>query len=168
MANKITTCLWFEKDTEEAVNFYVSVFKEGGHKVKIGKTTRYDKASAEVSGQREGSVLTIAFELDGQEFLALNGGPLPGFKFNSAISFIINCKNQKEIDHFWAKLNAVPEAGQCGWLSDKYGVAWQVVPEGMDQLVSGPDPVKSGRAMKEMLGMKKLDIAALKKAYEGK
>lgn len=159
---KITPCLWFNNQAEEAVNLYVSIFKDS----KIGKTARYDKASAEVSGQPEGSVLTMEFELNGQKFTALNGGPI--FKFTEAISFVVDCKDQEEIDHFWGKLSAHPESEQCGWLKDKFGVSWQIVPKVLVEMLNDPDKAKAGRAMQAMLQMKKIVIADLEKAYQGK
>jgi len=159
---KITPCLWFDKEAEEAAQFYTSVFKNS----KIGTIARYDKASAKVSGQPEGSVLTVEFELDGQKFLALNGGPV--FKFNEAVSFIVDCDTQEEVDYYWEKLSAVPESEQCGWLKDKYGLSWQVVPKRLEELLNDPDSAKASRAMEAMLQMKKLDIAALERAAEDK
>ncbi|MBK8551715.1 MAG: VOC family protein, partial [Ignavibacteria bacterium] len=156
---KLTTCLWFENDVEDAVNFYTSVFKNS----KKGNTSRYDEASAAVSGKPAGSVLTMAFEIEGREFLALNGGPL--FKFSEAVSLVINCDTQKEVDYYWEKLTA--DGGQesmCGWLKDQYGLSWQVVPAGLEKLMSGKDPARSKRVMEALLKMKKLDIAELEKA----
>jgi predicted 3-demethylubiquinone-9 3-methyltransferase (glyoxalase superfamily) len=160
---KITPCLWFDTQAEEAVNFYTSIFKDS----KILTTSRYDEASAKVSGQPAGSILTISFELNGQRFLALNGGPL--FKFTEAVSFIIDCADQAEVDHFWSKLTG--DGGQevqCGWLKDKFGVSWQVVPSVLNTLLSDPDPDKAGRVMKAMLEMKKIDIQGLQNAYDNK
>lgn len=149
---KITPCLWFEDQAEEAANFYVSVFKDG----KIGAMERYDEASSKVAGMPAGTVLTVAFQINGMDFLGLNGGP--AFKFNEAVSFMINCEDQDEIDYYWEKLSAVPESEQCGWLKDKFGVSWQVVPKNMNELVSTP------AGMKAMLNMKKIDIQALRDA----
>lgn len=149
---KISSCLWFDNQAEEAANFYISVFKNS----KLGKVMRYDAASAKVSGRPEGSVLTVSFQLEDMDFIALNGGPI--FKFTEAISFVISCENQAEIDHYWKKLSAVPESEQCGWLKDKYGVSWQVVPKNIDELVSTP------AGMQAMLKMKKLVIADLENA----
>jgi predicted 3-demethylubiquinone-9 3-methyltransferase (glyoxalase superfamily) len=161
----ITTCLWFNKEAEEAANFYVKVFSEGGRSAKIGKIARYGEAGAEVSGQPKGMVMTIEFELDGNQFLGLNGGPL--FKFSLATSFIVNCKTQEEVDYFWAKLGEGGKEGQCGWIDyDKFGVSWQIVPTVLGELMSDPDPAKSERVMKAMLKMKKIDVAGLKQAYE--
>lgn len=161
---KITPFLWFEKGAEEAVDFYVSVFKNA----KVLKTTHYDEAGAKVSGQSQGSVMTVAFELEGQEFAAINGGPF--FQMSGAISFVINCETQEEVDYFWEKLSADGgEAGQCGWINhDKFGVTWQVTPVVMEKYLSDPDPAKAQRVMEAMLQMTKLDIAVLQRAYEGK
>jgi predicted 3-demethylubiquinone-9 3-methyltransferase (glyoxalase superfamily) len=157
---KITPCLWFDDKAEEAVNFYVSVFKNS----RVGEMLRYDPASAKVSGRPVGSVLTVNFQIEGQDFIALNGGPV--FKFTPAISFLVNCETQAEVDELWGKLSAVPEAEQCGWLQDKYGVSWQIVPKVLDEMLRDPDTQKAGRVMQAMLEMKKIDIAALKKAHE--
>src|SRR2546425_1582854 len=155
MAN-ITTCLWFDKQAEEAANFYVSLFAEGGRSAKIGKIARYGEAGAKASGQRKGTVMTVEFELDGTEFLGLNGGPL--FKFSPATSFVVNCETQEEIDYFWAKLAAGGKTGVCGWIEyDKFGVSWQIVPTLLGELMSDPDPAKAESAMKAMLSMTKLD-----------
>ena len=159
---KITPCLWFNDNAEDAVKFYTSIFKNS----KIKSTTYYGEAGAKVSGRPEGSVLTIAFQLDGQEFLALNGGP--HFTFSPAISFIANCKTQKEIDALWEKLSAGGDkkAQQCGWLKDKYGVSWQIVPAGIGKMLQSDDAEKSERVMKALLQMRKIDIGSLKQAYE--
>lgn len=157
---KITTCLWFNNQAEEAVNFYTSIFKNS----KIGTTTRYDKASSEVSGQPEGSVMVITFELDGREFMALNGGP--AFTFTEAISLVINCETQQEVDYYWEKLTDGGAESECGWLKDKYGVSWQVTPIRLNELLEDPDSAKAERVMKAMLKMKKLDIPALEAAAE--
>jgi predicted 3-demethylubiquinone-9 3-methyltransferase (glyoxalase superfamily) len=149
---KISPFLWFDKEAEEAANFYVSVFKNS----KLGTVVRYDAAAAKASGQPEGSVLTVSFELEGTNFTALNGGPI--FKFTEAISFVITCEDQAEIDYYWEKLSAVPESEQCGWLKDKYGVSWQVVPKELDELIKTPG------GMQAMLKMKKLNIQELKDA----
>jgi predicted 3-demethylubiquinone-9 3-methyltransferase (glyoxalase superfamily) len=166
---KVTPCLWFDSEAEEAAKMYVDVFNTapGSKKTsKVGDIRRYDKAGAEVSGRPEGSVLTAGFELDGQKYVGLNGGPY--FKFTGAVSFMIHCKTQEEVDHFWTKLSANKEAEQCGWLQDKFGLSWQVVPDLLDKLLADPDPVKAGRVMEAMLQMKKIDIAGLQSAYEGK
>ncbi len=158
---KISTCLWFDGKAEEAAKFYTSLFKNS----KIKATTTYDESSAAVSGQKKGQVMTVLFEIEGREFLALNGGPL--FKFNESISFMIDCKDQKEVDYFWDNLIAGGgEPSQCGWLKDKFGVSWQVVPSILNELLNGNDTKKSRAAMKAMLEMSKLDVAKLKKAYD--
>ena len=156
---KFTPCLWFDEKAEEAANFYVSIFK----KSKIGAVARYGEEGAKVSGKPKGTVMTVTFQLDGQEFMALNGGPL--FKFTEAISFIVNCETQQEVDRLWGKLSAGGEEGPCGWLKDKYGLSWQVVPTVLDEMLQDKDPEKSERVMKVMLQMRKLDINRLKQAY---
>lgn len=159
---KITPFLWYDNQAEEAANFYVSVFKNS----KVITVTRYESAGAEVSGRPAGSVMTVVFELEGQQFTALNGGP--HFKFTEAVSFVVNCKDQDEVDYFWEKLTAEGGAeSQCGWLKDKYGLSWQIVPEIMGELFDTKDPAKAQRVMKAMLQMKKLDIAKLEEAAEG-
>ncbi len=159
---KIRPFLWFDDKAEEAARFYCAIFKNS----KIGTVARYGDAGAVVSGQSKGTVMTVNFRLDGQEFIALNGGPI--FKFTEAISFVVNCKTQKEVDYYWEKLSKGGKESQCGWLKDKFGVSWQVVPTGIGQLFGGKNPKKSERAMQAMLKMSKLDIVKLKKAYEGK
>jgi predicted 3-demethylubiquinone-9 3-methyltransferase (glyoxalase superfamily) len=160
--HRITPFLWFDHQAEEAVRFYVSIFKNS----RIGSIARYDDEAAKVSGRPKGSVMTVAFELDGQEFTALNGGPL--FKFTEAISFVVNCETQEEVDHFWTKLSAGGQEVQCGWLKDRFGVSWQVVPTALSEMLQDKDPEKSKRVMAAMLKMKKLSLEALKKAYEGR
>lgn len=155
---KIVPNLWFDSEAEEAANFYVSIFKNS----KIGAISRYPDAGQEITGKAAGSVMTVEFEIEGQQFLALNGGPI--FKFSEAISFIVNVETQEELDDLWGKLSAVPESEQCGWLKDKYGLSWQIVPSGMAEVLNNPDPEKSKRAMEAMLKMKKIDIEALRKA----
>src|SRR2546429_2963310 len=162
MTQKITPFLWFDDNAEEAANFYVSVFKDS----RIKNVTRYDEAASKAAGRPVGSAMTVEFELEGQPFIALNGGP--SFKFSEAISFVVNCETQEEIDELWEKLSAHPESEQCGWLKDKFGLSWQIVPTAMGELMGGSDPEKSGRAMQAMLQLKKLDIQALHDAYEGK
>lgn len=159
---KITPCLWFNTNAEEAVKYYMSVFP----KAKAGKILRYDAESAKVSGQKKGSVLTIDFTIAGMSFVAMNGGPL--FKFSQATSFMIDCKDQKEVDHYWFALSKGGQQQPCGWVVDKFGVTWQIVPSQMTKLLMGKDAKKSLRVMHAMLQMKKLDIAKLKKAYDGK
>jgi predicted 3-demethylubiquinone-9 3-methyltransferase (glyoxalase superfamily) len=160
---KIVPNLWFDSEAEEAARFYVSIFKNS----KMNSISRYGKEGFEIHGKPAGSVLTVEFELDGQNFLALNGGP--HFKFNEAVSFQIDCKSQDEVDHYWEKLGAGgdPKAQQCGWLKDRYGLSWQVVPSVLNEMIKDPDPAKSGRVMTQLLSMKKLDIAPLEKAYRG-
>lgn len=164
---KITPFLWFDKEAEKAVNFYISVFNNNpGKRVesKIISASRYDESGAKASGMPKGSVMVISFKLEGQDFAALNGGPF--FKFNGAISFSVDCKTQEEIDYFWDKLGEGGETGQCGWINrDKFGVTWQIVPSALGELMSGPDPKKSERVMKAMLAMTKIDIEGLKRAY---
>jgi predicted 3-demethylubiquinone-9 3-methyltransferase (glyoxalase superfamily) len=161
---KISPCLWFDSQAEEAAEFYVGIFK----KSKIRKISRYGEAGYEIHKRPAGSVMTVEFELEGQSFTALNGGPI--FKFTEAVSLQIFCKTQKEVDYYWGKLTAGgdPSAQQCGWLKDKYGLSWQVVPSDASKLLSDPKSKKSQRAFAAMMQMKKLDLAALKRAYEGK
>jgi predicted 3-demethylubiquinone-9 3-methyltransferase (glyoxalase superfamily) len=161
---KIIPCLWFDSNAEEAVNFYTSIFKNS----KIGKISRYGKEGYEIHGKPEGTVLTVEFELNGQTFTALNGGP--AFKFNEAISFQVYCKSQNELDYYWEKLSkgGDEKAQQCGWLKDKYGVSWQIVPTVLGEMLQDKDPKKSERVMKALLQMKKIDIRTLEKAYEQK
>ena len=159
----ITPCLWFDSQAEEAARYYTGIFKPS----KIGRISRYTEAGREVHGRPAGTVMTVEFELNGQPFTALNGGPV--FTFNEAISFQIMCRTQEEVDHYWNKLTAGGDknAQQCGWLKDKYGMSWQVVPTVLIEMVSDPDKERSGRAMQAMLQMKKLDIAELQRAYQG-
>jgi predicted 3-demethylubiquinone-9 3-methyltransferase (glyoxalase superfamily) len=159
---KITPFLWFENEAEEAANFYVSVFGNS----RIRGITRYDAEAAQASGRPEGSVMTVAFELEGQEFTALNGGP--HFKFTEAISFVVNCKTQEEVDHFWEKLYAGGQEVECGWLKDRFGVSWQVVPTLLIEMLQDKEPQRARRVMAAMLKMKKIDLEALKQAYEGR
>ncbi len=155
---KITPFLWFENQAEEAARFYTSVFKNS----KIVRTTRYDEASAKASGQPAGSVMTVQFQLEGQDFVALNGGP--EFKFTEAISFVVNCDTQKELDHYWEALAKGGKEVQCGWLKDKFGVSWQIVPANLTELLSQDDPKSAKRVMQALLNMVKLDIQQLKNA----
>lgn len=159
---KITTHLWFDTQAEEAAEFYVSIFGENSG---IDAITRYTDEGQDIHGMKTGTVMTVDFRLRGQSFIALNGGP--HFTFNEAISLVITCKNQDEIDYFWEKLSADPKAEQCGWLKDKYGVSWQVVPDGMNEMMNDEDPEKVKRTMQAVLGMKKLDISEIQKAFEG-
>jgi predicted 3-demethylubiquinone-9 3-methyltransferase (glyoxalase superfamily) len=155
---KITPFLWYDDNAEEAVNFYVSIFKNS----RIKDVSRYGEAGP----GKAGTVMTITFELEGQEFIALNGGP--HFKFTEAISLSVDCQTQEEVDEFWEKLSAGGEKGPCGWLKDKYGLSWQIDPGILGELLRGPDPSKSNRVMQAMLKMNKIDIAALRRAYEGR
>ena len=160
---KIIPCLWFDSQAEEAAKFYVSIFERS----RITGLSHYGKEGQEVHGGKPGSVLTVAFELDGQPFTALNGGPL--FRFTEAVSFQVMCDTQDEIDRYWSKLSAGGDkkAQQCGWLRDKYGLSWQIVPAVLPALIGDPDPAKAGRVMKALLPMKRLDIQALKQAHAG-
>ena len=160
---KITPSLWFKDKCEEAMNYYVSVFPNSSI-----KTIHYYPESSEdpnLNGMK-GKVLTGIFELDGQRFMALDGGPL--FKFNEAVSFYIECETQEEIDHYWEKLSKVPESEQCGWCKDQFGVSWQVAPKQLDEFMGSGDPEKTGRVMQAFMQMKKFDIAKLQEAYDGK
>jgi predicted 3-demethylubiquinone-9 3-methyltransferase (glyoxalase superfamily) len=157
---RISPFLWFDDKAEEAANFYTSIFKN----LKIVKIARYGEAGATVSGRPKGSVMTVAFQLEGQEFVALNGGPQ--FKFTEAISLVVNCQTQEEVDEYWKKLSAGGQEVQCGWLKDKYGLSWQIVPTVLGDMLTDPDPKKAERVMKAMLQMKKIDIKGLKQAYE--
>lgn len=165
MANvhRIRPCLWFDDQAEEAANFYTGIFPNS----RIVGMSRYTEAGQEVHRRTPGSVMVVEFELDGQRFTALNGGPV--FRFNEAISFQIDCETQDEVDRYWAELSegGDPAAQQCGWLQDKYGVSWQVVPRALVELLSDPDAAKAGRTMEAMLRMKKIDIAALRRAHGG-
>src|SRR5438132_7460314 len=162
ITQKITPFLWFDDKAEEAAQFYTSIFKSS----KIGKTTRYDEEAGAATGRPPGSVMTVEFELEGQQFVGLNGGPM--FKFTEAVSFVVNCEDQKEVDYFWSKLSAGGEESRCGWLKDKFGLSWQVVPTVLTELLQDKDVAKSQRVMKAMLQMDKIDIAALKQAYDQK
>jgi predicted 3-demethylubiquinone-9 3-methyltransferase (glyoxalase superfamily) len=157
---KITPCLWFDDKAEEVVNFYASVF----NKSKIKDVTRYGEAGAKVAGRPKGTVMTVTFELEGQEFMALNGGPV--FKFSPAISLMVHCETQEELDELWEKLSSGGEKGQCGWLTDKYGVSWQIVPAVLGEMLQDKDAERSERVMGALLQMNKLDIETLKRAYQ--
>jgi predicted 3-demethylubiquinone-9 3-methyltransferase (glyoxalase superfamily) len=157
MQQKITPNLWFDTEAEEAADFYTSVFKNS----RIVNVARYTDA-----GPREaGTVMTVEFELDGQRFVGINGGPQ--FKFDEAVSFAITCETQDDVDYYWDRLSEGGEEGQCGWLKDRYGVSWQVVPTGMEEVFGDPDPQRAQRAMQAMFGMSKLDIAELRRAADG-
>ena len=160
---RISPCLWFDDQAEAAARFYTAIFRNS----RIVNISRYGEAGREVHGKPPGTVLAVAFELDGHAFTALNGGPV--FTFNEAISFQVNCQTQDEVDYYWAKLSEGGDerAQQCGWLKDKYGVSWQVVPTVLVDMLLDRDVEKSGRAMKAMLGMKKIDIEELRRAYAG-
>ena len=165
---KITPSLWFDQETEEAVNFYVALFNGSPHKgddSKIISITRYEKGM-EVPGADEmmGKVLTAIFELNGQRFIALDGGPV--FKFNEAVSFYVECEDQAEVDYFWNQLSALPESEQCGWLKDKFGLSWQIIPKQMGELLGAPNRKKALAATNAMLKMKKIVIADLQKAFD--
>jgi len=164
IVQKITPCLWFDNQAEEAVKFYVSIFRNS----ELGAITRYGKEGFEVHKMPEGTVLTVSFKLEGQEFTALNGGPI--FKFTEAISLIVHCESQAEVDYYWGKLTAGgdPKAQQCGWLKDKYGLSWQVVPVALFDMMKDKDAKKSGNVMNAMLQMKKLDLAGLQAAHAGR
>jgi predicted 3-demethylubiquinone-9 3-methyltransferase (glyoxalase superfamily) len=163
VSQRIAPCLWFDHEAEEAANFYVGIFKNS----KIVKIARYGEAGREVHGRPAGSVMIVAFELDGQPFTALNGGPQ--FTFTEAISLQVYCESQREVDYYWEKLSTGGDerAQQCGWLKDKFGVSWQIVPTVLPDLVGDPNSKKSQKAMEAMLQMKKIDIVALKKVYAG-
>ncbi|MGH7477728.1 MAG: VOC family protein [Longimicrobiales bacterium] len=160
---RITPCLWFDDQAEEAARYYTGIFENS----RIRGITRYGEAGFEVHRRPAGSVMTVEFELDGQRFTALNGGPV--FQFNEAVSLQVNCATQEEIDYYWEKLGAGgdPKAQQCGWLKDRYGLSWQVVPEGMEEILQDPASPGAHRAMEAMLGMKKIDLAELRSAYAG-
>ena len=157
----ITPCLWFDDHAEEAVSFYTSIFKHS----KIGRVSRYGEEGAKASGRPAGTVMTLEFQLDGRVFVALNGGPV--FRFNEAISFQVYCKTQEEVDHYWDRLSngGDVQAQQCGWLKDKYGVSWQIVPSVLIEMLQDKDPAKTNRVMKAVVQMKKIDIKRLEQAY---
>ena len=161
---RLTPCLWFDDQAEEAANYYVSIFKDSS----INSIIRYSSAGQEFHHRPPGSVMVVNFEIDGHTFTALNGGPI--FKFNEAVSFQVNCKTQDEIDYYWERLGegGDPKAQQCGWLKDKFGLSWQVVPEGMEDMLGDADSAGAQRAMNAMMGMKKVDMDALQRAYDGK
>ena len=157
-AKRITPCLWFDEQAEEAARFYASIFKNS----KIGKISRYGKEGFEVHGRKEGTVMTVEFEIEGQKFVALNGGP--HFKFNEAVSFQIHCETQQEIDFFWSKLSEGGQEQPCGWLKDKFGLSWQVIPDALPKMLMDENPEKSQLVMKSILQMRKIDLDALKRA----
>jgi predicted 3-demethylubiquinone-9 3-methyltransferase (glyoxalase superfamily) len=163
-SNKMAICLWFNKEALDAANYYTTIFKNS----RIGRRAFYSKEGQEVHKKPEGSLMTVEFELEGQRFVALNGGP--EFKFNEAVSLVVNCADQQEIDHYWNSLSkdADPIAQQCGWLKDKFGVSWQIVPGILKELVGQPGSKESDRAMAALLRMKKIELDALLKAYHGK
>jgi len=166
---KIVPCLWFDKEAEEAIKFYISIFNSAPHSAKNSKIVSIERYPEEpldipVKGM-EGKILTAIFELNEQRFMALDGGPL--FKFTEATSFDVECADQEEVDYFWEKLSAVPDSEQCGWLKDKYGLSWQIIPKRMGELLSDQDKIKARRVMDAMLKMKKIIIKDLEKAYEG-
>ncbi|MEX0838756.1 MAG: VOC family protein [Parvibaculum sp.] len=158
-AREITSCLWYDSEAEEAVNFYMSVFKDA----KIGNITRYGEEGHDIHGREAGSVMSVDFEIAGRKFVAINGGPI--FKFDEAISFQIHCDTQEEIDYFWSKLSEGGEESVCGWLKDKFGLSWQVVPAVLPEMLLDADTAKSQRVTKAFMQMKKFDIEALKQAY---
>ncbi len=160
---KITTFLWFDDRAEEAAGFYASIFPDS----RIGDVTRYTAESATAAGRPEGSTMTVEFELAGRRFVALNGGP--AFRFNEAISLVVNCDGQDEIDHYWSRLSegGDPEAQRCGWLKDRFGLSWQVVPSELSRLLNDPDPERARRAVEALLAMRKIDIEGLKRAAAG-
>lgn len=160
--HKITPCLWFDDKAEEAAKLYVSIFKNS----KLGQVTRYGDSGAQISGKPKGSVMTVTFEIEGQEFVALNGGPL--FKFTEAVSFMVKCESQQDIDEMWSKLSEGGEEGPCGWLKDKYGLSWQIVVPEWDQMLRDKDSEKSERAMTAILHMSKPDMQRVQQAYEGR
>ena len=162
-ASTITPCLWFDDQAEEAAKFYVSIFKNS----KIVSVSHYTEVGREHHGREPGSVLMVAFELDGQSFTALNGGPI--FKFTEAISLQVACETQQEVDHYWSKLltGGDAHAQECGWLQDKYGLSWQIIPTALGRMLQDKDPKKAKRVMDAMLQMKKIDIAGLQRAYDG-
>ena len=161
VAQKINPCLWFDTEAEDAAKFYCSVFKNS----RIGKVSLYVNEGQEIHGKPAGSVMAVEFELEGQRFAALNGGP--HFKFDLAISFQVHCKDQNEVDYFWNALSAGGKEGPCGWLKDKFGLSWQVVPQVLFDMLMDPDQTKSQRVTKAFLQMKKFDIAELQRAYAG-
>jgi predicted 3-demethylubiquinone-9 3-methyltransferase (glyoxalase superfamily) len=163
MLTKISPCLWFDHEAEEAARFYTTIFKDS----KILAVSHYSEVGQEVHGKPAGSVMTVAFELNGQKFTALNGGPI--FKLNEAVSFQVECATQEEVDYYWERLSegGDPQAQQCGWLKDKFGLSWQIVPKVLPELINHPDTAKSQRAFQAMMQMEKLDIERLQHAFAG-
>lgn len=161
IAQKITPCLWFDTEAEAAANAYVAIFENS----RILRISRYGKEGHEVHGREAGSVMTVEFEIEGQRFVALNGGPQ--FKFSEAVSFQVHCDTQDEIDHYWGKLTEGGEEGPCGWLKDRFGLSWQIVPAVLPKMLMDPDPARSGRITQAFLQMRKFDIQALERAYAG-
>ena len=159
---KITPCLWFDDKAEDAARFYVSIFKNS----KLGQVTRYGDSGSQISGKPKGSVMTVTFEIEGQEFVALNGGPL--FKFTEAVSFMVKCESQQDIDEMWSKLSEGGEEGPCGWLKDKYGLSWQIVVPEWNEMLRDKESEKSERAMAAILHMSKPDMQRVRQAYEGR
>ena len=157
----ITPFLWFDSQAEEAANFYVAIFEDS----EITSVSRYGEAGKEIHGRPPGSAMVVAFRLRGQPYMALNGGPL--FAFSEAISFMVHCKTQAEVDHFWSRLGEGGTPGQCGWLKDRYGLSWQIVPDALGNLLQDKNRAAAGRAMNAMLAMGKIDIAALQRAFDG-
>jgi predicted 3-demethylubiquinone-9 3-methyltransferase (glyoxalase superfamily) len=160
-AHGITPCLWFDSEAEQAANYYASIFSNA----EIGRISRYGSEGFEMHGREAGSVMTVEFEIAGQKFVALNGGP--HFKFSEAVSFQVHCETQEEIDYFWNRLSDDGEEGPCGWLKDKFGLSWQIVPAVLPEMLMDPDAERSQRVTKAFLQMKKFDIEALRRAYEG-
>jgi len=161
-SQSMAICLWFDTQAEEAARFYTSIFKNSS----IGNITRFGKEGFEVHGMPEGTAMTVDFELNGMKFIAINGGPI--FKFSEAISIVVNCENQEEIDHYWEHLTLEGEASQCGWLKDKFGVSWQIIPTILPKFFAEQDPEKKSRVMGTLYQMTKFNIQAMKEAYEGK
>jgi len=159
--DRISPCLWFDHQAEEAVEFYTSIFEDS----RIFSVTRYGEAGHETHGQPVGSVMEIEFDLGGRRFLAINGGP--HFTFSAAVSFVVDCETQEELDAYWEKLSDGGSEDRCGWLQDRFGVSWQIVPRALPELLRSPDPDKAARVMNAMLQMVKIDIAALQRAHDG-
>jgi predicted 3-demethylubiquinone-9 3-methyltransferase (glyoxalase superfamily) len=161
ITQRITPFLWFDDRAEEAAAFYVSIFNNSS----VGKVTRYDEEASKASGRPAGSVMTVEFQLEGQSFVGINGGP--HFKFTEAVSFVVNCETAEEVDHFWSKLSAGGEESRCGWLKDKFGLSWQVVPTVLTEMLADKETTKAKRVTHALLQMDKIDIPTLQKAYDG-